>query len=204
MKINFPYPLIIIFWIVFFASPLLAKDIYVIGITQITMRTAPGVDHKIVAMLKSGTKLEVVKYQRDWSQVETNYGKKGWVLSRFLTKKIPDAFWVDKLRIENQDLISKLKKAENESKNLANAKTELVQVKEKYNKLKHDSEDFFKLEKKYEIISQQFEMQTNQIKGLENDLNSEQRLWFLSGGGVFIVGLFFGLSVRKKKRSSLL
>ena len=53
-------------------------------------------------------------------------------------------------------------------------------------------------------MMQEFEGQKAQIEILENNLNNEEKLWFLSGAGVFIVGLFLGLSTRKKKRSSLL
>ena len=42
------------------------------------------------------------------------------------------------------------------------------------------------------------------IEQLETNMESEPKLWFLIGPGVFIVGLFFGLSSRKKRRSSLL
>ncbi len=51
---------------------------------------------------------------------------------------------------------------------------------------------------------EEFAAQKGQIKTLENDLNKEQKLWFLSGAGVFIFGLLLGLITRKKKRSGLL
>ncbi len=78
------------------------------------MRTGAGLGHKVVAMLKSGTKLEIIKYQKGWSQVRTDSGKTGWVLSRFLTEKIPDALLVDKFSKENLNLISRLKGVEQE------------------------------------------------------------------------------------------
>ncbi|MFO7912531.1 MAG: SH3 domain-containing protein, partial [Desulfotignum sp.] len=46
------------------------------------MRTGPGVEHKIVAMLVSGTRLEILEYQDDWSMVQTDDQKSGWVLTR--------------------------------------------------------------------------------------------------------------------------
>lgn len=204
MKKKYQCFLIILLWIMFFACPLLAKDNYVTEITSITMRTGAGLGHKVVAMLKSGTKLEIIKYQKDWSQVRTDSGKTGWVLSRFLTEKIPDALLVDKFSKENLNLISRLKGVEQENKKLINENVRLVQVEEKHIELKQKSAHFLKLDVEYKKISEQSEMQKNQIKELETNLNSDEKLWFLTGGGVFIVGLCFGLSMRKKKQSSLL
>ena len=204
MTKKYQFLLIICLWMAFFAYPLFAEDIYVTGITNITMRTGPGVEHKIVAMLKSGTKLEIVEYQKDWTQVRTDRGKTGWVLSRFLTQKIPGALLVEKLENENLDLMSKLDALEEENKTLTVKNATLVQIEEEYKKLKQESADFLLLDAKHKKMMQQFEVQKSQIGELKNNLNNEGKLWFLSGAGVFIVGLFLGLSTRKKKKSSLL
>jgi len=204
MKIDYKYALMILLFTLIFVYPLHAKDIYVKGITNITMRTGPGVDHKIVVMVKSGTKLEIMEYQKDWTQVRADSGKTGWVLSRFLTQEIPGALLVDKLREKNSNLRSTLQEVEEKNKKLMDENVRLAQVQEKYIKLKKESANFLKLDAEYKKISAQFEIQKERIKELEESLDNEQKLWFLSGGGVFIVGLFFGLSMRKKKRSSLL
>ena len=204
MKNIYQYLWVISLSMAFFACPLFAEDIYVTGVTNITMRTGPGVEHKIVAMLKSGTKLEIVEYQKDWTHVKTDQERTGWVLSRFLTQKVPDALLVEKLNKDNQDLMSKLEAIEDENKTLTVKNATLVQIEEKYNKLKQESSNFLKLDAKYKEMMQQYEAQKTQIETLENDLNNEPKLWFLIGPGVFIVGLFFGLSTRKKKKTSLL
>jgi SH3 domain protein len=181
-----------------------AEDIYVTGVTNITMRTGPGVDHKIVRMLKSGTKLEIVEHKEDWSHVRTIDGKQGWVLSRFLTPKVPDALLVNKLEIENQRLMEKLAAIEEENKQLTVKNATLVQLKEKYTKLKKESGQFLELKANYNEMTEQFENQKKKIEKLENDSKNEIKFWFLIGPGVLIIGFIFGLSTRKKKRSSLL
>jgi SH3 domain protein len=198
------YLLVLFLGMAFLAGPVLAEDIYVTGVTNITMRTGPGVEHKIVAMLKSGTKLEIVEFQKDWTEVKTAQGKIGWVLSRFLTQKVPDALLVEKLEETNQALASKLNALEEENQSLTLKNAALVQVEEKYKKLKQESADFLQLDAKYKKTMQEFENQTNQIETLKSNLDNEGKLWFLSGAGVFIVGLFLGLSTRKKRKSSLL
>lgn len=198
------YPLIIVCFVLFLVFPLHAKDIYVTGVTYITMRTGPGTDHKIVSMLKSGTRLEIIEYNQDWTQAKTQDGKSGWVLSRFLTEEIPGALVVDKLRDKNTELMEKLEEVSQENTRLVNENKSLTEIKEKYNKLKQESADFLKLDKEHKQITQLYEAQKKQIVELESGLNNEKKLWFLSGAGVLIVGLFLGLSMRKKKRSSLL
>lgn len=203
MRKLFVFLLLLSIWLVLL-SPLYAEDIYVTGITNITMRTGPGVSHKIVTMLKSGTKLQILEYQKDWSQVKTSAGKIGWVLSRFLTQKVPDALTVIKLQTQNQDLQAKLKEIEEENKALTVKNATLVQIEEKYNKLKKESADFLKLDAKYNEMVKQYEAQKTKIESLEDDTKNEIKFWFLIGPGVFIVGLFLGLSTRKRKRNSLL
>ena len=204
MKKKYQYLLIIFLWVVFFVNPSFAEDIYVTGITKVTMRTGPGIENKIIDILTSGDKLEMIEYQKDWSQIKTDKGRTGWVLSRFLTEDIPDAFLIEKLKKDNQELISKFDAIEKENKILADKNAALVQIEEKYNKLKQESADFLTLEANHKKIMEEFAAQKGQIKTLENDLNKEQKLWFLSGAGVFIFGLLLGLITRKKKRSGLL
>lgn len=190
--------------LVFSLSYAMAENIYVTGVTKITMRTGPGVEHKIVLMLKSGTKLVIVEKQKDWTKVETMGGKQGWVLSRFLTQKVPDALVVEKLQLENQGLMSRLAKLEEENRQLTVKNATLVEIQEKYNKLKEESGQFLALEAKYNTTMKEFASQAEKIEKLETDSHSEIQRWYLIGPGVLIVGFIFGLGTRKKKKSSLL
>lgn len=181
-----------------------AQEVYVSGITKITMRTGPGVEHKIVAMLETGDRLEILEYQTDWSQVQTDNQKQGWVLTRFLTQDKPLTFQVEKLREENKRLAGALEKSEKRNQELVEKNAGLADIETKYRELKEASADYFKLDEKYRALIQLAEEQEQQISLLRENLDNEEMLWFLSGAGVFIVGLILGLSTRKKKRSSLL
>jgi SH3 domain protein len=177
---------------------------YVSGITKITMRTGPGVEHKILAMLESGSRLEVMEYQSDWSLVQTENQKQGWVLTRFLTEDKPLTFQVETLKKENKDLADALEKLDTQNQILAEKNQALADIEEKYRDLKQASADFMELNEKYKALVQLSKEQAQQISMLKENLNNEAMLWFLSGAGVFIVGLILGLSTRKKKRHSLL
>lgn len=186
------------------ASAVWAETIYVSGITKITMRTGPGVEHKIVAMLVSGTKLDIMEYKRDWSRVRTSDDKNGWVLTRFLTQEPPLTLQVQNLKQENQRLQASLKQSRDTNQDLTQKNTELNEIEKKFHKLEQASADFLKLDAKYQALLKLSKDQKLQIESLEENLNNEEILWFLSGAGVFIVGLILGLSTRKKKRNSLL
>ncbi|MCG8686013.1 MAG: TIGR04211 family SH3 domain-containing protein [Desulfobacterales bacterium] len=197
---------LILICLFFFATtvPLFAKDIYVTGVTKITMRTGPGTTHKIVEMLTSGTKLEILDYQKDWSMVQTAQGKNGWVLSRFLTEEVPKTLMVQRLKKENMRLAADLDAAEQKVETLKSKNGVLTDIEKKYKELKQASADYLKLDAEYKELLKVSEDQKSQIQVLQENMNNDEKLWFLSGAGVFIVGLIFGLSTRKKKRSSLL
>lgn len=186
------------------AMPVQAKDIYVRGVTKITMRTGPGTDRKIIAMLLSGDKLRILEHQKDWSMVKTSDGKSGWVLTRFLTEEVPDAILVQQLKKENQRLVAGLDASQENGRKLKARNEVLTEVEKKYNALKKASAGYLKLDAEYKALMETSQDQKIQIQNLEQSLNDEEKLWFLSGAGVFIVGLILGLSTRKKKSSSLL
>ncbi|HKL01459.1 MAG TPA: TIGR04211 family SH3 domain-containing protein [Desulfotignum sp.] len=199
-------PIKILFIICFWgwAIAVSAQEAYVSPITKITMRTGPGVEHKIVAMLVSGTRLEILEYQEDWSRVQTDDQKTGWVLTRFLTEDKPLTIEVEKLRRQNERLAEALEKNREEKEILTEKHAALKEIEEKYHKLEQASAEFLKLDAEYKALVTLSEEQQKQIETLQENLNDEEILWFLSGAGVFMVGLILGLSTRKKKKRSLL
>lgn len=181
-----------------------AKTFYVSGVTQITMRTGPGVGHKIVDMVSSGAKLQILEYRKDWSMVRDSAGKTGWVLTRFLTEEAPETLLVERYKQENERLASKLSAVEETAKTLNVQNKELTEIAEKYKQLKDASASYLELETKHKALLEQSRKQEERIKSLEGSSKSEVKLGLLSGAGVFIVGLIFGMSTRRKKRHSLL
>ncbi|WP_320039822.1 TIGR04211 family SH3 domain-containing protein [uncultured Desulfobacter sp.] len=181
-----------------------AKTMYVSGVTRITMRTGPGVGHKIVAMITSGVKLQILEFRKDWSMVRNDTGKTGWVLTRFLTDDVPKALLLERYKKENERLASKLSAAEETAKTLNVQNKELTEIARKYKQLKDASASYLKLETEHKALLEQSGEQEQLIQNLKQRIRSEVKLGLLSGAGVFIVGLIFGMSTRRKKRSSLL
>lgn len=187
----------------FFCFPANAQSIYVTGVTKITMRTGPGLDNKIVAMLHSGTKLKMLEQGDDWSQVLTEGGKTGWVLTRFLTQDLPLSYVVVRLEKKNKQLTEELEQLHTEHKEVTQENIRLATIEKKYEKLSADSANFLKLSGDYKVLVQESQDQKNTIASLEKQLRNDTRFWFLTGAGVFIVGVLLGLGSRPGKRNSL-
>lgn len=180
------------------------EKVYVSELMKITMRTGPDVSHKIIAMVSSGDQLDMLEKRNDWSRVRNAAGKDGWVLSRFVTTKIPVILTVEKLKQKNAELTQLLEKIRTEKEELSGTREKLVDLEKSYTILKSKSANFLATEKKYNEAVKKVAEQESRISVLESQLNKEDIRWFLSGAGVLVIGIIFGLSARKQKKSSLL
>jgi SH3 domain protein len=214
---------LIVFFIVLFSTAVQAETMYVDDIIKITVRTGPGINHKIVAMIKSGERVEVLKPEEpetDWSLVRITNGKEGWVLSRFLTPKEPDGLVLGRYKkkhsvLKNQavSLIEENNVYKKENKKLnSELKTNREmsdKIKSSYETLKKESAEFLELKSNYGKTSSKLIEQTKKAKKMEEELTSlllhQNIKWFLSGAGVLLLGFVIGFSTkRQRRRSSLL
>jgi SH3 domain protein len=213
----------IVFFIVLFSTVVQAETMYVDDIVKITVRTGPGIAHKIVAMIKSNERVEVLKPkepEKDWSLVRIANGKEGWVLSRFLKSKEPDGLVLERLKkkhnvLKNQAVSTieenKVYKKENKKLNseLKTNKEISKKIKSSYEALKKESAEFLELKSNYAKTSSNLIEQTKKAEKLEEELTSlllhQNIKWFLSGAGVLLLGFVIGFSTkRQRRRSSLL
>lgn len=204
MKSIATFSALVAAFLILFAGSALAETVYVKGVMKITMRTGPGVDHKIITMVKSGDSLEIIESNEAWSHVRSSKGRDGWVLSRFVTPEVPVVLLVDGLKKKNTELSDLLGRLKTENAELSGTRTKLRNLEKSYALLKKESADFLGLEKKYEKATKGFKEQQEHIAALEKTLGNEDIKWFLSGAGVLVAGIFLGMSAKKKKRSSLL
>jgi len=63
--------------------------LYVTDQLEITLRSGPGLDFKILKMLPSGVELTQIEEKEGWTQVRTPRGEEGWVITRYLTTEPP-------------------------------------------------------------------------------------------------------------------
>ncbi len=195
---------------------------YITDSFQVTLRTGPGADHKIVGMLHSGqalTLLDEEEQGQEWRRVELPDGKQGYVLARFISSSPPARLELEKLRSAYDELQTRAARLEAENDRLVSengtfksqleeARAELSKVRGKYTTLRSESADFFALKNRYERAAASLKKSTERVDKLEAEVarlqvNRNIR-WFLSGAGVLVLGFLIGFSAKKQRRRSSL
>ncbi|MBP1737839.1 MAG: hypothetical protein H6Q48_132 [Deltaproteobacteria bacterium] len=194
-----------------------AAKAYVTDSFEITLRTGPSAENKIIAMLFSGRPLEVVGTQGDWSQVKVlDSDKEGWVMSRYLITRFPWEVQAKKLQQDLVNLNDKLNRVQKEFADESQQrqglggelkrKTEELEVLSKeYLELKKGAEDYLRLKTMSEATERSMKVAQAELSRLtaenENLRSSEENRWFLSGALVLLCGLLIGgIAGRQQKR----
>lgn len=213
------------FWIVLttlLAVPLAgaAQTVYVSENFEITMRTGPSTEHKILALVQSGEGLEVLKKGEDWTMVRDPDGKEGWVLDRYLTAEKPCTMVLERIRGDHDLLKTRLDELRQECDGLheqkRTAETELARIsqdhaelKKAYATLEKESSEFLGLKKLHQQVSAELNAEKKRSARLseENEEMKRSRVihWGLIAVGILLTGFFMGIysSRRRRPRSSL-
>ena len=220
-KMNLSLILIIIF--ISFITPVWAKSMYVTDSIKITFRNGPSIRHKVLAMLKSGEEVEVLEELNSWTKVRLKDGKEGYVLSHYLSPNIPKSFIINSLQNKVKYLQEQLQKLTQVKERLEASNSELktnlelkerrlAKVEKEYNDLKSGSANYIEtkqakeqLETENKRLKVQLATLLKRNKKLEK---KDDRLWFLSGAGVLLVGWVLGLilgrtQISRKRRYKL-
>jgi SH3 domain protein len=216
-KVWFPMVLIVL---LILPAAGIADTVYVSENFEVTMRTGPGTDHKIIDLVQSGKALEMVQKGDEWSQVRESNGKEGWVLNRYLTVDQPCSMVLVRVKQEYDGLSDKYKNLKQNFDQIQAQKTSIDadlsqsqqdrdQLKKAYDKLKKDSADYLTLKKRYQETTADLEAEKTRSAKLDEENLQMKRSriiqWVLTGGGIMLIGFFIGLfsSSRRKPRSSL-
>ena len=215
-------PAMILFWALLWVQTSFAEVKYVSDIINITMRTGPGIDHKVIAMIRTGQKVEVLESSDNWSKIKLPNDKEGWVLNRYLRSDKPREVEYESLENNYKELVSQadqLKKENDKMKSenidlksrLETSEKKLAETLEAFESIKQLS-NFDEIEKNrsdYEKLKIQYERQKRFADNLENELNEIKRdkklKWFLSGAGVVVFGILIGIGFggrRSRRRST--
>ncbi len=202
------------------AATSFAETVYVSEDFEITMRTGPGTDRKIISLVQSGKALEIIEKGEEWSMVRTLNGKEGWVLNRYLTASQPCAMVLDRVRQDYdvlaakfEDMKTKFDELNAQKKvtdaDLSQSQQDRDELSAAYETLRKESSEFLKLKKRHQEVAADLEAErTRSAKLDEENLQMKRNRiiqWVLTGGGIMLVGFFIGLfsSSRRKQRSSL-
>jgi SH3 domain protein len=197
-----------------------AETVYVSEDFEITMRTGPGTERKIISLVQSGKALEVIEKGEEWSRVRAPNGKEGWVLNRYLTASQPSAMVLarvrqdyDVLAAKYEDLKARYGELDAQKKvsdaDLSQNSQDLQELSAAYENLKKESADFLKLKQRHEEVTAELEAEKNRSAKLDDENMQMKRNriinWVWTGGGILFAGFLMGLfsSSRRKPRSSL-
>jgi len=197
-----------------------ATKAYVTDSFEITLRTGPSNENKIIAMLFSGRPLEVLDTRGEWSQVKVlDSDKEGWVLTRYLVTRLPWELQAKKLQEDSVSLNGKLTRLQKEfadesqqrqglAGELKQKTQELEALSKEYLELKKGAEGYLRLKTIHEATEKDLKAVQSELSKVaaENEAlrSSEQNRWFLSGAAVLLCGLLIGGIAgrqQKKKRS---
>jgi SH3 domain protein len=213
------------YWILHFClfilpSVAFAETVYVSEDFEITMRTGPGNERKIISLIQSGKALEMLEKGENWSKVRTTTGKQGWVLNRYITDRQPCAMVLERVRHDYDILVAQFKdiKAQYEEliaqkkvldNDLGQSQQERDELNQAYTSLKKEAAEYLKLKKRHQLITAELQSEKTRCAKLDDENMQMKRSriiqWVLTGGGIMLVGFFIGLfsSSRRKPRSGL-
>ncbi|RLC28749.1 MAG: TIGR04211 family SH3 domain-containing protein [Deltaproteobacteria bacterium] len=202
-----------------------AERSYVTDSFKVTLRTGPSIQNKIVMMLRSGQPVEVLEAKDNWSHVRLarrNDEIEGWVLTRYLIKRLPWELQAGALLKENDQLKKRLVLVEKKwreaagkerrtAEELAATSRALTGLKRKYEALEKGAADYLKLKTSYDKTKAELIRSRKKVSDLsrENDIliSSQRNKWFGMGALVLLCGLLIGLIMgryQKKKKSTIL
>ena len=199
----------------YFSFSVQAETAYVSDQLSITVRTGKGTHRKIIALIKSNQKVEVLEKGEEWARIRLQNGKEGWALSRYLTNSIPKSVQLESLQLKYNNVAQQVEslrlsidklKSENKklSFSLAEKEKACTNLQIEHDALKTESADFLNLKKEFEETSQQLIGQTKKADELEILVDKFQYYqyirWFLAGSGVLLVGFLIGFSTKKRRR----
>ena len=202
-------------FIVFGSSYSYAQTVYVTDEFEITMRTGPSIENKIIAMLSTGTELQVIEEKGDWILVKDPTDREGWIFKRYASDEIPKKIILEQLRDKFQEASKHLETEteraltfERENKELRSAlnasNKNLEKIKKDYNSLIVESKDFLDLKKEHTLNLASLGEATSELTKLKKE-NEDLRLstnviWFLSGAVVVVVSWVVGFIMGKVRR----
>lgn len=192
-----------------------ARSVYVAERQEITLRSGPSTDHRVLQMLASGTRLTLLEGGDGWLRVQGPDGNSGWVLQRFTTEELPCSLQLARLQQEYDQLreasggaLDRIAELESTNVNLMDSLSEatnsLVALDQEYKTLAADAANVLELKERHDQAMRDLELAENTIRSLsgENEeLRSSQRLhWFLSGAGVVFGSWLFGFVMGRHRR----
>ena len=157
-----------------------ARDLYVSGYREVMVRTGPSLGNKIIAVLKTGNAVKLIREaEEDYYLVTLPDGREGYILKGYVTEQIPTAHRVQLL--EDQ---------------VAKQNQELARLREENTLLQAAREEIQRDEAEHTAQIQTLTLERNQLR---RDASVSS---FLAGAGVLLIGWLLGWTRLRLRRKS--
>ncbi len=196
-----------------------ARALYINDVIQVTLRAGPGYDHRVITVLRSGDRVEVLEEGGEWSRVRAGEGGEGWVLTRLLTDTTPNALKLRQLERElaalkrsssgqpAEELAALLDEKLKLESTLAEVRFELDAARQAYEALEKQAAGDPELNQALASTRKQLAQKTgelDQCRRLAAEAGRERTIrWFLAGAMVLLAGLLIGLAMARRRTSKL-
>jgi len=196
------------------AAPSFAATEYVSDVLVVTVRDRPDNGASLLTTVQTGAPLEILEELKDFVRVRTEKGVEGYVHRQYVTKELPKAEQIKRLKAANaklqqqvDDLTVNLRDTRDKAKDLSSTQEELTRIKGEYQELQQASANVVQIT----LERDQLQQENSDMALLMQQLKEENNLylrtgvikWFLAGAGVLCFGWLLGKISRKKKRSYL-
>ena len=158
-----------------------AQTVYVNGYREVMLRSGPSVEHRIIAVLRTGNDMEVLGEDGDYNLISLPDGRQGYVLKSFLTEEAPP-----ERRVEDLSATVQTQAAELEDLRARNQR----------------------LTARTETLVEELQRSRGTLERIQRESSSLERdtrlWWFGAGAGVLLLGWIMGMTrlrLRRKARA---
>ena len=206
--------------LIFVSSLCYAQQVrYVSDTLRITLRSGKGTSYNVIAVLTSGAKMELLNEDDEHALVRTEDGKEGWVRLQYLSEEPSARNELEQTQARMQELNAQQGQLKSQLTNLSTDHESLQQ--ENTLLLEQNAELTQQLAAVSELAARPLELEEENKTLLETTSNQEQQIttlnernsklantqqreWFLIGGGVssasVLLGILLGLIFSRLKK----
>ncbi|NIM45292.1 MAG: TIGR04211 family SH3 domain-containing protein [Nitrososphaeria archaeon] len=165
---------------------------YVTDRLYLSFRNSPDPDSPAIMLLPSGTKVEVLQTEGKWAEVMLGEGKTGWVMKRFLVKKLERSLLIEKLE---EQLKAK-------AVTLEGLQVENASLKEEISDLATEATTRATMKKEIEELRSRITQQNESLEKARDKYRSQNRKTIYGVGfSALLIGLTVGYLVRRPNRN---
>ncbi|MDH3690480.1 MAG: TIGR04211 family SH3 domain-containing protein [Gammaproteobacteria bacterium] len=193
-----------------FSCAAFAQTRYVSDDLEITMRTGPAKDKKIVRILKSGTAVNVLDVDdgKGYSRVREPGGEEGWVLTRYLMGEPSAREQLTTVRQRMKELERENEKLEIELAQIDILQNTVDRLKQENNlqteelkTIRQTAASTLSIDEENQTLKEAMSTLVREKDSLQaenqNLRNNSQQQWFVRGAGVVLLGIIIGLVIPK-------